>query len=103
MRERSTDADENEVPDRVLQHRAVAHFEKVAQISLVASRPRPQERHITESSRNLHQAFAGHLGIGLPRDAVVCQKAVQLRLRDELPSHEVDGGRTNNTDLFVWI
>src|SRR5581483_3419680 len=74
----AADAGEEEVPDRVLEHRAVADLEDVVDVCLVAAGPRFGEAHVADTARRLDEGLAGDFRVGLPADAVVRQEAVEL-------------------------
>ena len=74
MRQRSRNAGEEQIPDRVLKDGAMPDFEDMAEVRLVAAGPRLGERHIADASGGLDQMFAGDFGVGLPGDAMIGKK-----------------------------
>ena len=75
VRQAAAHAGEEQVEDRVFQHRAVSDLEDMPDIGFVAARPRFLKRHVTDPPGGLDQLFAADLGIGRPvADAMVGQK-----------------------------
>ena len=103
VRQRSADAGEDEVPDGVLQHRAVADFEDVAEVRLVAAGPRLGERHVADSAGDLGQLLGRDLGVGLPADAMVGQEPVDDRVIHDLLADQVDGRLADDADVLARI
>ena len=94
---------ENEVPDRVFEDRAVADFENVVQVRLVAAGPRSGERHVTDAPRHLDQLLAGDFGVGLPADAVVGEEAIELGSVHGLPADQVNGRLAEDANVFGGV
>ena len=103
MRQGTTNADEYEVPDGVLQHRAVTHFQDMFEIGLVAARTRLGERHVTDAPCRFRQAFRGNLRVRFPRDAVVLEKPIQLGIIHDLPAEQINGRLADDANVLGGI
>ena len=78
VRQAAADAGEEQVEHRVFQHGAVADFEDMADVGLVASGPRLGERHVADAPGRLDQLLAGDLGVGRPlADVMVGEEAAK--------------------------
>src|SRR5438093_4971350 len=89
VRERARDAGNDEVPRRVLKHRAMLHRNEVLDVLAVRLAPLP-ERHVADATARLDQLLASHLRIGLPRQLLVFQEAVDRPRVHRLPPNDVD-------------
>src|SRR5262245_20441128 len=95
----TADAGEDEVPDGVLQHGAVADFPDVVQVRRIPARPGAREAHIAKAPGNLGQTLPRDLRVRLPGHAVVGEEPLQLRLINRLPADEVDGRLVEDADF----
>ena len=80
--QRARDAGDQEVPDGVLEDRAVTDFLDVAEVGRVPARPRLGERHVADAAGRLAEHLGRHFAVGLPTDAVIGQEAVEFRVVD---------------------
>src|SRR5262249_12236755 len=103
MRERAAHSGKDEIPNRVLQYRAMAHLQAMVQVSLTPTGPRTGKAHVADSTGHFRQLFARYRGIRLPTGAVIFQKAFQLGIRNLLPAHEINGWLTDYTDIHAGI
>src|SRR6516165_8086127 len=78
-------------------------LEDVADIRLVASRPRFCEGHIADAPCRLDEVFTGDFGIGMPADAVIAEEALDFRIVDGLPAQDVNGRLANDLDVVGGI
>ena len=93
VRQAAAHPGEEQVEDGVLEHRAVADLEDMADIGLVAPRPRLLKRHVADAPGGLDQFFAADLGVGRPlADVMVRQESSQRLLVDDLASEQIDLG-----------
>src|SRR5260370_11213944 len=87
----------------MFEDRPMADVENMAYVRLVSAGPGLGERHIAAASRGLDEVLAGDFGVGLPADAVIAEEAVDLRIVDSLPAHDIDGRLANDLDIFGGI
>ena len=99
MRAVRANTGEKEVPHRMFEHRAMANLENVAEVRLVAARPGLGERHIANATRGLHRCSPATSVSVCQADAVIGQEAVEFRVVDGLPAHDVDGRLTDDLDI----
>ena len=93
VRQAAAHTGEEQAEDRMLEHRAVPDLEDMANISLVAPRPRFLKRHVANPPGRLDQLFAADLGVGRPlADVVVGQKRAERLLVDDLAAQQIDLG-----------
>src|SRR5262249_41681145 len=89
---------EEKVPNRMLEHRAVADFHDVIEIGAIAARPGFSERHVADAAGDLGQIFAGDFGVGLPTDAVIGEETIDLGGVGNLPAEKIYGRLADDAD-----
>ena len=91
VRQAAAHAGEEQVEDRMFEHRAVPDLEDMANVGLVAARPRLLKRHVADAPGRFDQLFAADLGVGRPlADVVVGQERGECLLVDDLAAQQID-------------
>src|ERR1043165_5892672 len=103
MRTRAGNSRKQEIPYSMFQNGAVPDFEDMADVCLIAARAWTCERKVADTPSHLDQVFASNLRVGLPGDAVIRKKEVDLLIVDDLPAHHVDGRLANDLDVLGGI
>ena len=91
VRQAAAHAGEEQAEDRVLEHRAVADLEDMADVGLVAARARLLKRHVAHAPGRLDQLFAADLGVGRPvLTSWSDRNAFKCLLVDDLAAEQID-------------
>src|SRR5262249_14163353 len=99
----AANASEDEVPHPMLQHRAVADFQNVADVCFVSAVPGLGDAHVTDAAGGLDQSFGSNRGVCLPANPVIGKEAIEKAIVHHLSADQINRRLAEHANIFLGV